>query len=438
MQERFIFTKRFRVSHLEIEKRYLVKSDNIEKILENDFIEYSVEKIEQFYLVATIDKTLRYRKVDNRYIKNSKQGSGLVRQEQESDVSKEEYYSAKAQNSGAIIKKLRYKFIIDGYKFELDIFKGALKGLRILEIEFANIEEATNFTMPQILKPLIIKEITNEAIYSNGALSKSNKIPLRADSHHSLEQILQEAKKQKKAKFDVYISEYENAKYALDNTFYRISSSLKLQIELFLQTQDFSYIKGAQKSLLRYRSLLKAFKRYIVSESFEEKLLYIDTLLLLLEPSITLEKSFTQLLECKANFAKSEQNKVLKTLIVLAQKRKVAKDKLLNADLLNKVSHFEKLPLKYKKSIEKPFEYISFKVKEQTLKKIKKAKKQKNRTKLFFLLKRYKHIMQLRSEKFRSKKYKKYKKTLQNEKITNTINRVDAKIAKLFTEICLK
>jgi adenylate cyclase len=423
------------VSHLEIEKRYLVRSGNIVKILENDFVDYTTLDIEQFYLLATMDKTLRYRKEGERYIRNSKKGAGLVREEREEEVTEKEYKEAKSKNSGAIIKKVRYKFEINGYCFELDVFKGALKALRILEIEFPDIETAKRFKMPEILNPLIIREITNEAIYSNGALSRSNKIPLREDSKLSFNEIVT-SNAIEKPKFNIYISEYENASLALENTLQRLFLTFKLQIGLFLERANLYHVKVAHKALYRYRSLLKGFKKYIDSKSYDEKLFALDSLILIFDKSFNIAKSFKELLACKREFSKEVQNEVLKTLIDLARLKREEKERLLNLNLSVRVDNFDRIPLKYKKSFKKPFEYIAFKVKEKNLSILKKSIKKDDNLTLFFKLKRYKHLMEFFKEEFSRKGYKKLKKALIIEHSKKFIANENSKVAEKFYKLC--
>jgi len=83
------------VSHLEIEKRYLCNAKDLIQYLQKNEISYIIQKLEQFYLIAKPGETLRYRKEDNRYLKNQKLGGGLVREEKEKEISKKAYLKAK-------------------------------------------------------------------------------------------------------------------------------------------------------------------------------------------------------------------------------------------------------------------------------------------------------------------------------------------------------
>jgi len=425
------------VPQLEIEKRYLITSSNIKKILHNNFIEFKMQEMEQFYLLATIGKTLRYRKEGERYIKNIKKGNGLVREEFEEEVSKSEYNAAKKNHKGGVIKKRRYYFTINNYNFELDIFKGKLKGLRILEVEFQNIEEAKHFQMPKLLEPYIIKEITNESIYSNGALSQSMQIPLRDDAKISFKKIVStEAKKL--PKFDIYISQYENGETALKYMLQRLLISLEYQVVSFVKIESIEHLLLANKALNRYRTLLKIFKRYIKKESYREQLLNVNSLLILFEKTVEREKSFRKLLKCKRNYPLKEQNTVLQTLIKMAHLRKKSKERLLEIDLTQKVKDLKKHQLQIKKRLEKPFEYIVFQIEKKRVKRIKKEiKKGVEAILLYNRLKEYKLLLNLTGKKqFPSNIYEKLKKYIIYFKYSKVIKQMNKKIAHQFLIYC--
>lgn len=158
------------MKHLEIENKYLL---SYEKALDfiNSLSKYSVKKMEQAYFSYTPKSTKRVRKSDNRYILTVKKGSGRIREEFEKNISQKKYKKLKKKKIGKTIKKNRYIFDIDGHKYELDIFKGALKGLAFLEIEFKNEEELKSFTLPSPLKNIIIKDVSEDRSYTNAFLA---------------------------------------------------------------------------------------------------------------------------------------------------------------------------------------------------------------------------------------------------------------------------
>jgi len=314
------------LSKLEIERRYLFNSCNIDKLFKKEGISYIISNMEQFYLKATSEETLRFRKEDDKYIKNIKKGSGLVREEIEEDISKSSFLEAKSLNLGAIIKKERFKFIIDGNRFELDIFKDNFKGLAILEIEFKNLKEAQNFKMPTVLKSRIVKEITNESIYSNGALSRSNKIPLRSDSYISLKENLKNPNIVQKAKFNLYISEYEDTSMAFKNYIEYFLASFVANYTAYLKDKDLDSLLLAIKAAKRIKSLLSGFRRFIAGKYYINIFFNINNFLLSVQEVYNLSISFKTLLKNKNKIDANSQTDILKLLIKIAQELKVKKD----------------------------------------------------------------------------------------------------------------
>ena len=382
------------MSKLEIERRFLFDNCNIFEILEKNGINYTISRLEQFYLKATKEETLRYRKENKLYIKNIKRGFGLVREELEKNISKDEYIDAKLINSGGVIKKLRLTFMIDANRYELDIFKGKLKGLSILEIEFSNLKEAQKFKMPEILNPFIIKEITKEPIYTNGALSKSMQIPLREDSFISLN-LIKDSNKILKPKYDLYISSYENSTSALKSYLNRFYLSFKENLNIFKQDKNLENLILAIKAAKKIRYTLWGFKKYIKQEDFIKILFNINNFLAQHEKLLSQNRAFKNLLKLKQNFQKCEQVDILKDLINLARQINYTKESLAKsvdydyylAALSKSIEN-----IKIKKSFNKPYIYSKKAVLKRNIKKLAKTLKEGNKKEI---LNRYKILKNL-------------------------------------------
>jgi len=164
------------MKNIEIERKFLLIPCSIKEFLEKNGIDYQVEEIEQFYIKSSQDGVERYRRKGDKYIHTIKKGSGLVREEYEEFVDRDEYlkYHKDASN---ILKKDRYIFDIEKHRFELDEFKDKLKGLNILEIEFRDKNSAKQFILPELFKDIVISEVTEDIRFTNGYLSKYMKIP---------------------------------------------------------------------------------------------------------------------------------------------------------------------------------------------------------------------------------------------------------------------
>ncbi len=158
------------MKNLEIENKYLLKYN---KAL--DFIKkYPIiqkKEISQAYIQYSKNCIKRIRKSDDSYFFTIKKGSGRVREETEREITKREYEKLLKKRVGKVIRKSRYLFKIDDFLYELDIFKGELKGLAFLEIEFETKEQQDSFKLPDILKDIVIKDVSEEKNYTNSSLA---------------------------------------------------------------------------------------------------------------------------------------------------------------------------------------------------------------------------------------------------------------------------
>lgn len=157
----------------EIEKKFLVKS------VPEDLEKYKSIEIEQAYL--TISKQmpiLRIRKYDNEFVLTykfrlkSNENVSMCREE-ELPLNKEAYDHLKTKIDGNVIEKTRYIIPLENnLKAELDIFKGYLEGLIVVEVEFKDEKDVSKFIVPSWFG----KDITSDVRYKNACLTKINNI----------------------------------------------------------------------------------------------------------------------------------------------------------------------------------------------------------------------------------------------------------------------
>lgn len=152
----------------EIEKKWLISADNIQY----DLKKAEVFEIEQTYIC--FEPEMRVRKIDNgeQYsfaIKRNMSSDGMIRDEYETNINREEYENlvAKKEENTITIHKTRYQFLDDsGELVAIDIFHDELEGLAYMEIEFATEEEAEAYETPD----WVIKDVTDDRYYKNGYL----------------------------------------------------------------------------------------------------------------------------------------------------------------------------------------------------------------------------------------------------------------------------
>jgi len=149
------------MENIEIERKFLVKKipDNLD----------TYEKIDMTQGYLNTDPVVRVRKENDDYVLTYK-GSGLLsHSEYNLPLNKEAFEHLLKKCDGIIISKSRYKIPIENnLTAELDIFKGDLDSLKLVEVEFGSVEEANNFIPPEWFG----EDVTTDGRYHNSYISK--------------------------------------------------------------------------------------------------------------------------------------------------------------------------------------------------------------------------------------------------------------------------
>ena len=149
------------MENIEIERKFLVKKipDNLD----------TYERIDMIQGYLNTAPVVRVRKENDDYVLTYK-GSGLLsHSEYNLPLNKEAFDHLLKKCDGIIISKSRYKIPIENnLTAELDIFKGDLDSLKLVEVEFDSVEEANNFTPPEWFG----EDVTTDGRYHNSYISK--------------------------------------------------------------------------------------------------------------------------------------------------------------------------------------------------------------------------------------------------------------------------
>lgn len=149
---------------MEIERKFLIKQ------LPDDLGQFSKKEIEQAYLCMT--PVIRVRRENDNYYMTYKGKGLMVREEYNLPLTQEGYTHLLAKADGRIITKTRYLIPEKGnLTIELDIFHGELAPLVLAEVEFASVDEANAYRMPDWFD----KDVTNDPAYHNSNMSMSQK-----------------------------------------------------------------------------------------------------------------------------------------------------------------------------------------------------------------------------------------------------------------------
>ena len=149
------------MENIEIERKFLVKKipDNLD----------TYERIDMTQGYLNTAPVVRVRKENDDYVLTYK-GSGLLsHSEYNLPLNKEAFDHLLKKCDGIIISKSRYKIPLENNLIaELDIFKGDLDSLKLVEVEFDSVEEADNFTPPEWFG----EDVTTDGRYHNSYISK--------------------------------------------------------------------------------------------------------------------------------------------------------------------------------------------------------------------------------------------------------------------------
>ena len=130
------------MENIEIERKFLVKEipDKLD----------TFERIDMTQGYLNTNPVVRIRKENDDYVLTYK-GSGLLsRSEYNLPLNEESFEHLLKKCDGIIISKSRYKIPLEnGLIAELDIFKGDLDSLKLVEVEFGSVEEANNLIPPE-------------------------------------------------------------------------------------------------------------------------------------------------------------------------------------------------------------------------------------------------------------------------------------------------
>ena len=153
---------------MEIERQFLV-----EKLPQ---LPDTYEELQQGYI--SLLPEIRIRRIgDSHFILTVKRGAGLVREEWETDISRQEYenLAARLYTGTRMIEKRRYHIALqDGLVAELHVHGGHLAGFNYVEVEFSTVEKAKAFVPPEWFG----REVTEDARFSYGTLAHEDGMEL--------------------------------------------------------------------------------------------------------------------------------------------------------------------------------------------------------------------------------------------------------------------
>ena len=122
----------------------------------------------QGYLKVEHDEEIRIRREGRKATLTMKSGSGIARRELEVSLSLKDFERLWPETEGQRVEKIRYRGKRVSHTWEVDVYQGALVGLRTIEVEFDKLDTARLFKPDVWIGP----ELTWDPRYKNASLAR--------------------------------------------------------------------------------------------------------------------------------------------------------------------------------------------------------------------------------------------------------------------------
>jgi adenylate cyclase len=147
---------------LEIERKFLVKPSAIENYSSRISLTQGYLMKNEFGSVRIrIEQTVNLTSVPRAYLMSKTKVDDMSNYETVDEISVENAKRLIDTFCSRVIRKLRHIVIVDGKKWEIDLFKSPNEGLLLAELELESVDET--FTLPDWIE----REVTGEAAYYN-------------------------------------------------------------------------------------------------------------------------------------------------------------------------------------------------------------------------------------------------------------------------------
>ena len=149
---------------IELEKTYLIKflPQGLKNCKCSEIIDIYIPK-------SSLHPVLRIRENGSSFEMTKKQpvqGRDSSRQLEQTIVLSEREFKELEKVNGKRLHKIRFYYPYKGKTAEIDVFRGELKGLVLVDVEFKTIEEKGSFRMPDFC----LADVTQEKAFAGGML----------------------------------------------------------------------------------------------------------------------------------------------------------------------------------------------------------------------------------------------------------------------------
>jgi CYTH domain-containing protein len=151
---------------VEVERKFLVPDPP-------DLAGTEADEIEQGYLAIGADGEVRLRRKGEKHLLTAKRGTGLSREEAETELELDAFERLWPLTEGRRLHKRRHVIPHGDLKIEVDVYQRDLEGLVVAEVEFGSEDDARRFEPPG----WIGDEVTGDERYLNETLATQGRPP---------------------------------------------------------------------------------------------------------------------------------------------------------------------------------------------------------------------------------------------------------------------
>lgn len=151
---------------MEIERKFRVDADKVPPLGEGT-------RLRQAYVAVDGDVEVRVRDKGGTHLLTVKGGRGVERAEVEMEIDAASFEELWSLAPDRRIDKVRHELPVGDHTAEVDVYAGALDGLAVVEVEFANRQQADGFVPP----PWFGEEVTGDPRWANAALATDGRPP---------------------------------------------------------------------------------------------------------------------------------------------------------------------------------------------------------------------------------------------------------------------
>ena len=270
-----------------IEKKYLLK-DSVQNLIAGKSLKK--KSIAQFYTKIELCKEIRYKRENNKTYKTIRTGSAIRKDISHKKIDHKNYLKAKKDKIGKVLKKNRYYIKNSDFNCTVDAYKKHLKGLYILEITFDTPDKASSYTLPEVLKPFIKKDVSENNRYRNKNLARLGN-PYKTP--YNIYTLFKEISHQETNNIHTLLFPEMSVSDAVRIILYKIYTDLKFDAQKLIVENDIKALDRFRKDLKEAKIIMREYRCIFEKQMLKQVLSHLETI----EKTIEIDKDLSVIRE---------------------------------------------------------------------------------------------------------------------------------------------